>query len=82
MLRSTQTRPPVCVSVGSFKRPTLGEDYRQGGRAMIVLSVVLDPASEPCHELPGAGDRRWRVCVGCSAERRRPLPGPDLLCQP
>ena len=35
------TRPPVCVS-GSRTRPTLGEDYRQGCRAMLVLSGCTD----------------------------------------
>ena len=39
------------------------------------MCVVLDPASEPCHELPGAGERGY---VGSSAWGRRPLPG--LLC--
>ena len=48
----------VCVS-GSRTRPTLGEDYMylQGCRAMIVLSgCTVVSLSEPCHELPGAGD--------------------------
>ena len=43
--------------------------------------VVSDPASEPCHELPGVlGD--WGLWVAARAWRRRPIPGPVLLCQP
>ncbi len=71
-LYAAPTRPPVRVS-GSHTRPTWGS------------RVVLDPASEPClawsHELP-VRSGRWGLTVGSSAEHRRPLPGPVLLCQP
>ena len=36
---------------------------------------MLDPASEPCHELPGAGEwGRWVAALGAAAHSR------DLLC--
>ena len=76
------TRPPVCVS-GSRTRPTLGGEL---------------PAMVPCDDCTGwmywgscwirrrsrATSCRERAMgsVGSSAERRRPLPGPVLLCQP
>ena len=76
------TRPPVCVS-GSRTRPTLGEDYLQGCRAMIVLSGCrVDVLSCRCRSRATSCLERAMGSVGSSAERRRPLPGPGMLCQP
>ena len=62
----TSTHPPTRGVVREWVsyEADPGEDYRQGCRAMIVLSGCtvcrvgsgVHPASEPCHELPGAGD--------------------------